>query len=107
MSPDGKVDIKAIDSLRDELIKEADVDIYGESALALLKDGSYDSGSVEILRDKITSIIKKRLLRVKTRNQRSGESTISAREVVDLETLTWWYLGKKKILINVERQGDF
>ena len=40
MSPDGKVDIKAIDSLRDELIKEADVDIYGESALALLKDGS-------------------------------------------------------------------
>ena len=47
-------------------IKETDVDIYGESAMALLNDGSYDSGSVEILRSKIISIVKKRLLRIRT-----------------------------------------
>ena len=66
MSGNGEVSVESINELREELIKETDVDIYGESAMALLKDGSYDSGSVEILRSKIISIVKKRLLRIRT-----------------------------------------
>ena len=66
MSGNGEVSVEAVNELREELIKETDVDIYGESAMALLKDGSYDSGSVEILRSKIISIVKKRLLRIRT-----------------------------------------
>ena len=66
MSGNGEVSVEAVNELREELIKETDVDIYGESAIALLKDGSYDSGSVEILRSKIISIVKKRLLRIRT-----------------------------------------
>ena len=38
--------------------------------------------------DPFTGEGQKRLLRIKTSNQRSGESTISVRDVVDLDTLT-------------------
>lgn len=61
------------------------VDGDGRTPLARGQEGVAVSDTV---RDPFTGEDRKRLLRIKTSNQRSGESTISTREVVDLETLT-------------------
>ncbi len=62
-----------------------EVDSRGKEPLRRGEDGV---GIVEAVEDPFSTDKKKRFLKVLTRDQRSGESTISARSVIDLETLT-------------------
>jgi hypothetical protein len=80
-TPDTSGDIDRFTLSDTEILNEK-----GEKPLARGQDGTavYDT-TVE---DPFDKNGRKKLLRIKTRNQRSGESTISAREVIDLDTLT-------------------
>jgi hypothetical protein len=66
----------------------SDVEVTDNQGRVPLSRGQDGAAVPDLIEDPFTGESKKRLLRVKTRNQRSGESSISAREVVDLETLT-------------------
>jgi len=79
-SPDGDGDI-------DRFIL-SDVEILTSTGKVPLARGQDGAQIVDIVQDPFTGKEKKRLLRVLTRNQRSGESVISSRIVVDLETIT-------------------
>lgn len=62
-----------------------DVDSRGSQSL---RRGETGVGITETVEDPFSTGTKKRFLKVLTRDQRSGESTISTRSVIDLETLT-------------------
>ena len=79
-SPDGDGDI-------DRFIL-SDVELLTSTGKVPLARGQDGAQIVDIVQDPFTGKEKKRLLRVLTRNQRSGESVISSRIVVDLETIT-------------------
>lgn len=66
----------------------SDVEVTDNQGRVPLARGQDGAAVPDLVEDPFTGGTDKKLLRVKTRNQRSGESSISAREVVDLETLT-------------------
>ena len=66
----------------------SDVDVTDNQGRVPLARGQDGAAVPDLVEDPFTGGTDKKMLRVKTRNQRSGESSISAREVVDLETLT-------------------